>query len=105
MRKFLLIGAMALLAGSAHAQATKSPETAPATPPVSESQPAPTSAASTPAVPAVTAPAAAQGPATQAQPVVAAPPQPKPSKKRQARRYESDEQKARRIAAKYGISW
>jgi hypothetical protein len=102
VRKIVLIGAMVLLVGSAHAQATKSPETAPATPPVSESQSAPAPEVSAPATPA---PAAAQGPATQAQPAVAAPPTPKPSKKRQARRYESDEQKARRIAAKYGISW
>jgi hypothetical protein len=29
----------------------------------------------------------------------------KPAKKAQAKRHESDEAKARRIAAKYGISW
>jgi hypothetical protein len=29
----------------------------------------------------------------------------RPAKKAQARRHESDEAKARRIAAKYGISW
>ncbi len=101
MRKILVIGAMILLAGSAHAQATKGQEPAPATPAVSELQAAPPSAVP---APAVEAPAAAPGPVTQAQPVAAAPTA-KPGKKRQARRYESDEQKARRIAAKYGISW
>lgn len=105
MRKILVIGAIVLLVGSAHAQATKGQETAPATPAVSESQAAPSPAVSAPAAPAVEAPATAQGPATQAQPATAAAPTPKPGKKRQARRYESDEQKARRIAAKYGISW
>jgi hypothetical protein len=29
----------------------------------------------------------------------------KPAKKRQAKRRETDEEKARRIAAKYGVSW
>jgi len=29
----------------------------------------------------------------------------KPAKKRQATRRETDEEKARRIAAKYGVSW
>jgi hypothetical protein len=102
VRKILVIGAMVFLVGSAHAQATKGQETAPATPAVSEPQAAPTPAVS---APAVEAPATAQAPATQARPAVAAAPIPKPGKKRQARRYESDEQKARRIAAKYGISW
>jgi hypothetical protein len=104
VRKILVIGAMVLLVGSAHAQATKGQEPAPATPAVSEPQAAPTSAVPAPAAHAVEAPATAPGPATQARPVAAAP-TPKPSKKRQARRYESDEQKARRIAARYGISW
>jgi hypothetical protein len=102
VRKILVIGAMVLLVGSAHAQATKGQEAAPATPAVSEPQVAPTPAVP---APAVEAPATAQGPATQTQPAVAVAPTPKPGKKRQARRYESDEQKARRIAAKYGISW
>jgi hypothetical protein len=105
VRKILVIGAMVLLVGSAHAQATKGQETAPATPAVSEPQVAPTPAVPAPAAPAVEAPATAQGPATQTRPAVAVAPTPKPGKKRQARRYESDEQKARRIAAKYGISW
>lgn len=105
MRKILVIGAMVLLVGSAHAQATKGQETAPATPDISEPQAAPSPAVSAPAAPAIEAPATAQGPATQAQPAVAAAPTPRPGKRRQARRYESDEQKARRIAAKYGISW
>jgi len=101
VRKFLVIAAMVLLMGSAHAQTTKSPESASTTPAVSEPQAAPPMSA--PAAPPLETPAAAQGPATQAQPVAAAPTA-KP-RKRQARRYESDEQKARRIAAKYGISW
>jgi hypothetical protein len=104
VRKIIVIGAMVLLIGSTHAQATKGQEPAPATPAVSEPQAAPTSAVPAPAAHAVEAPATAPGPATQARPVAAAPTA-KPSKKRQAGRYESDEQKARRIAARYGISW
>ena len=65
MRKILVIGAMVLLVGSAHAQATKGQETAPATPDISEPQAAPSPAVSAPAAPAIEAPATAQGPATQ----------------------------------------
>ncbi len=59
----------------------------------------------------VQAPVAAQAP-VQVQPAAApveakapAQPEPKPVKAHVARKRESDEQKARRIAARYGISW
>jgi hypothetical protein len=57
--------------------------------------------------PAATPPAAATTTAAkpaETKPVQAAA-EPKPAKKKVVRRRETDEQKARRIAAKYGISW
>jgi hypothetical protein len=91
MRKILLAAAMVLTCAAAHAedlttiqiaQATPTPEAA--TPP--QAAPAPQAAA----------PEAATPPAAQPS---------KPAKKRQAKRRETDEEKARRIAAKYGVSW
>lgn len=92
MRKILLAAAVALACGTAHAQggivqiaqATSTPEAA-----------APAQAAPAPA-PQAAAPEAATPPAAQPS---------RPAKKRQARRRETDEAKARRIAAKYGVSW
>jgi hypothetical protein len=69
--------------------------------------PAPTAAApaAAPAVPAATAAAKpAEAKAAEAKPVQAAT-EAKPAKKRVVRKRETDEQKARRIAAKYGVSW
>ena len=90
MRKILLAAAMALACGTAHAlggtvqiaQATSTPEAA-----------APAQAAP---APQAAAPEAATAPVAQPS---------RPAKKRQARRRETDEAKARRIAAKYGVSW
>lgn len=59
------------------------------------------------AAPAATPPAAATTTAAkpaETKPVQAAA-EPKPAKKKVVRKRETDEQKARRIAAKYGISW
>ena len=93
MRKILLAAAMALACGTAHAQggtvqiaqATSTPEAA------AQAAPAPAAPA-----PQAAAPEAATAPAAQPS---------RPAKKRQARRRETDEAKARRIAAKYGVSW
>jgi hypothetical protein len=83
MRKILLVAILAVACGAAHAQGMST---------------APDPAQAAPAVPA---PQAAAPDAT-AQPTA----QPaKPVKKRHARRRETDEEKARRIAAKYGVSW
>lgn len=71
--------------------------------PVVASAPAPATQ-----VPATTAPAAAGPVASQTQPTdtkAEARPAKKPVKKAKAQRRETDEQKARRIAARYGISW
>ena len=95
MRKILLAAAMALACGTAHAlggtvqiaQATSTPEAA------APAQVAPAQAAP---APQAAAPEAATAPAAQPS---------RPAKKRQARRRETDEAKARRIAAKYGVSW
>jgi hypothetical protein len=69
--------------------------------------PAPTAAAPA-AVPAASAASAAAKPA-EAKPAEAkqaqAATEAKPAKKRVVRKRETDEQKARRIAAKYGVSW
>lgn len=89
MRKFLLVATMALGCGAAHAETLT--QAAPAVEPA-QAAPAPQAAA----------PAAA--PAPQASAPDAAKPS-KPAKKQQARRRETDEEKARRIAAKYGVSW
>jgi hypothetical protein len=53
-----------------------------------------------------TAPTAAPAPQAAAPEAVTPTPRPaKPAKKRHAKRRETDEEKARRIAAKYGVSW
>ena len=112
MRKLMLISALLLASASAHASPSRGLVLAAADTPA---------AATTTATdaPAATAPDTAQPtaqplpPATQtdsakdtAKPQTADAPKARASRPRsQARRYESDEAKARRIAAKYGISW
>jgi hypothetical protein len=102
MRKIAIIAAAVLVFADAHAQGVTAPQTA---------EPAPTAASEPQTVPkpeAPTTPAAAPAqaaPAAQAAPNTIPQPSPKPVKKRQAKRHETDEQKARRIAAKYGVSW
>jgi hypothetical protein len=109
MRKFILISALLLASASAHAGPTsdRGLVLAAADPPAATT--------TTPAPGTDTAQPAAQPlpPATEtdaakdsAKPQTADAPKPRASKPRsQARRYEGDEAKARRIAAKYGISW
>jgi hypothetical protein len=89
MRKIMLAAAIVLACGAAHAQGLTSFQVAQAT-----------TAPATQAAPAAPTPQAAAPDTTQltAQPA-------KPSKKRQAKRRGTDEAKARRIAAKYGVSW
>jgi hypothetical protein len=91
MRKILLIAMMAVACEAAHAQGMSNFLVAQAT----SAAPAPEAAPAAPA-PQAAAPDAATQPAAQPS---------KPAKKRQARRRETDEEKARRIAAKYGVSW
>jgi hypothetical protein len=93
MRKILLVAILAAVCGAAHAQGMSNFQMAQA--------PAPDPAQAAPAAPAAPAPQAAAPDAT-AQPTARPA---KPAKKRQARRRETDEEKARRIAAKYGVSW
>ncbi len=88
MRKIILLAAMVLAYEAAHAQGVTNFQVAQAT----------------------TTPEAAPAPAAAPAPQAAAPeavtqPTAKPAKKRQAKRRETDEEKARRIAAKYGVSW
>jgi hypothetical protein len=85
MRKIMLAAAVVLACGAVHAQDLTNVQIAQATP--------------TPDAATLPQAAAPEGAAPQAaQPS-------RPSKKRQAKRRETDEEKARRIAAKYGVSW
>ena len=88
MRKILLAAAMALACGTAHAQG--------GTVQIAQATSTPEAAAQAAPAPQAAAPEAATAPAAQPS---------RPAKKRQARRRETDEAKARRIAAKYGVSW
>ena len=102
MRKLLLISALLLASASAHAGPSAGMELAAADTPA-----AITTDTAQPLPPATqTDNAKAQDAKDSAKPQTAGTPRPHASKPRsQARRYESDEAKARRIAAKYGISW
>jgi hypothetical protein len=105
MHKIVLVAAMALICEAGYAQALTSIQLAQATSAPEAAAPAATVPAAQPA-PAAPAPQAA--PTAQAAPDAS--PRPtakptKPAKKRAVRRRETDEEKARRIAAKYGVSW
>jgi hypothetical protein len=92
MRKFILISALLLASASAQAGQSRGLVMA---------------ANDTPATTETAAPAAPEPakPQTAAAPEAAQPQAATPAKKVQAKRHESDEAKARRIAARYGISW
>lgn len=99
MRKLLLISA--LLLASAHVGPSAGMELAAADTPA-----AITTDTAQPLPPATQTDSAKDNVKDSAKPQVAGTPRPHASKPRsQARRYEGDEAKARRIAAKYGISW
>ena len=89
MRKLILISALLLASASAQAGADRGLVLA---------------ANDTPAVTETAKPDAFK-PEAAAAPEAAQPQASKPAKKTQAKRHKSDEAKARRIAAKYGISW
>lgn len=91
MRKIILLAAMVLAYEAAHAQGVTNFQVAQATT-TPEAAPAPAAAPA----PQAAAPEAVTQPTAKPS---------KPAKKRQAKRRETDEEKARRIAAKYGISW
>jgi hypothetical protein len=90
MRKLILISALLLASASAQAGQSRSLVLA---------------ANDTPAASTETAAPEPPKPQTAAASETAQPPVSKPVKKVHAKRYESDEAKARRIAARYGISW
>jgi hypothetical protein len=92
MRKFILISALLLASASAQA---------------GESRGLVLAANDTPVTTETAAPAAPEPakPQTAATPETEQPQAAKPAKKVQAKRHEGDEAKARRIAARYGISW
>jgi hypothetical protein len=91
MRKLILITALLLASASAQAASRGLLLAANDTPATSET-----------AAPAAPEPAKPQ---TAATPEAPQPQAATPAKKVQAKRHDSDEAKARRIAARYGISW
>jgi hypothetical protein len=98
MRKLVLITALLLASASAHAGPSRSLVLAAADTPAATDTAAP--APLPPAAPAATD---APKPAAAAEP--AKPAATKPARRTAARRLESDEAKARRIAARYGVYW
>jgi len=109
MRTFILISALLLASASADAGPTSDRGLVLA----AADTPAATTTTTAPGTDAAQPAAQPLPPATEtdaakdtAKPQTADAPKPRASKPRsQARRYEGDEAKARRIAAKYGISW
>ncbi|HLZ04060.1 MAG TPA: hypothetical protein VKR55_18180 [Bradyrhizobium sp.] len=100
MRKLILISALLLVSASAQAGGSSTDPTLAANDP----PPAATTATAQP-LPPVAHPDAAK-PAETPKPQVADSGKPHASRRHvQARGHESDEAKARRIAARYGISW
>ena len=105
MRKLMLISALLLASASAHAGPNASMELAAVDTPVAIAPDAAQPIAQ-PLPPASQTDIAKDGAKDGAKPQTADVPKPHaPRPRGQARRYESDEAKARRIAAKYGISW
>jgi outer membrane biosynthesis protein TonB len=107
MRKIVLVAAAATLAvacEAAYAQDQPTIEFAQATT-TAPADPAPADPA--PAAPAAAPTTAQPAPAAQAAPDAAPTAKAKPAKKRVAKRrsWQSDEAKARSIAAKYGVTW
>jgi hypothetical protein len=107
MRKIVLFAAMVSLVGIVHAQSpaaptADSPAQSPAAPTADSVAPIASEPKAEPApVPAAASP---QAPDSQASPAPVANRAAKPSKKHLAK-HETDEHKARRIAAKYGVYW
>jgi hypothetical protein len=108
MRKLLLISALLLASASAHAGPSTGMELAAADTPPAATAPdtaQPVSEPTAQPLPPATD-SAKDGAKDSAKPQTADAPKPRAAKPRShARRYEGDEAKARRIAAKYGISW
>ena len=107
MRKLLLISALLLAFASAHAGPSTGMELAAADTPAATAPDSAQPAAEPTAQPLPPAPDSTKdGSKDSTKPQAADAPRPQAAKPRShARRYEGDEAKARRIAAKYGISW
>jgi hypothetical protein len=113
MRKFILISALLLASASASASAHAGPTSdrglvlaAADTPAATTTTTAPGTDSAQPAAQPLPPAPETDAAKDSAKPQTADAPKPRASKPRsQARRYEGDEAKARRIAAKYGISW
>ena len=107
MRIIVLVAAatLAVACEAAYAQDQPTIELAQATT-TAPADPAPAAPAAAPTAPSA-APTAQPAPAAQAAPDAAPTAKAKPAKKRVAKRrsWQSDEAKARGIAAKYGVTW
>jgi len=98
MRKLILITALLLASASAHAGQSRDLILA------ANDTPAATDTAA-PLAPAAPAPAANTAPKPQAEAAPAKPAAAKPAKRASGHSYQSDEAKARSIAARYGVYW
>jgi hypothetical protein len=98
MRHLILIAAALLVSASAHAEETRGLIKIASSDAIQQSQPA------TAAKPAAAA-EAGKSEAPQADAAEEKAPAAKPAKQQTVRKRETDEQKARRIAARYGIYW
>jgi hypothetical protein len=108
MRTLILISALLLASASAHAGPSRGLVLAAADTPAltTTDTPAATTDGAQPNSQPLPPANQADAPKTQADPQPSDQPKPRASRPRsQTRRYDGDEAKARRIAAKYGISW
>jgi hypothetical protein len=101
MRKLVLITALLLASASAHAGQSRDLILAANDTPAATDTAAPAAAPSPPAAPAATTDA----PKPQADAAPAKPAAAKPAKRASGHSYQSDEAKARSIAARYGVYW
>jgi predicted component of type VI protein secretion system len=102
MRKLVLITALLLASASAHAGDSRGLVLAANDTPAATDTAAPAAAPLPPAAPAA---ATTDAPKPQADAVPAKPAAAKPAKRASGGRHESDEAKARSIAARYGVYW
>ncbi len=107
MRKLILITALLLASASAHAGQSRDLILAANDTPAATDTAAPAAAPLPPAAPApAPAPAATtEAPKPQAEAAPAKPAAAKPVKRASGHSYQSDEAKARSIAARYGVYW
>ena len=105
MRKLILITALLLASASAHAGQSRDLILAANDTPAATDTAAPAAAPLPPAAPAPAPAATTEAPKPQAEAAPAKPAAAKPAKRASGHSYQSDEAKARSIAARYGVYW